>query len=127
MAKKPMVTTNTTLIKIDKILISLSKGSSIDKACKEADIERSTFYNWKNNSEENAAKYYQIIDSRTLVVEDALYKNAVGGNTVAQIFWLKNRAHDRWKDRVDGSHQIDLTLKGEAVVENILSHLGIKG
>ena len=27
-----------------------------------------------------------------------LYRNALAGNTTAQIFWLKNRRPDRWRD-----------------------------
>jgi hypothetical protein len=31
-------------------------------------------------------------------VEESLYRNALAGNTAAQIFWLKNRRPDRWRD-----------------------------
>ena len=31
-------------------------------------------------------------------VVDSLYKNALGGNVTAQIFWLKNRRPDQWRD-----------------------------
>ena len=31
-------------------------------------------------------------------VEDALFSNALNGNKTAQIFFLKNRAPERWKD-----------------------------
>jgi hypothetical protein len=30
--------------------------------------------------------------------EESLYRNALAGNTTAQIFWLKNRRPDRWRD-----------------------------
>jgi hypothetical protein len=36
-------------------------------------------------------------------VVGALYKNAVGGNVTAQIFWLKNRRKEDWRDKVDHS------------------------
>lgn len=32
-------------------------------------------------------------------VESALLKNAMNGDTTAQIFWLKNRRPDKWRDR----------------------------
>ena len=32
-------------------------------------------------------------------VEQALLKKAMGGDTVACIFWLKNRRPDKWRDR----------------------------
>ena len=31
-------------------------------------------------------------------VEESLYRNALAGNTTAQIFWSKNRRPDRWRD-----------------------------
>lgn len=34
-------------------------------------------------------------------VENALYKNAMTGNVTAQIFWLKNRKKENWKDKVE--------------------------
>lgn len=41
-------------------------------------------------------------------MEDALYASGVKGNVAAQIFWLKNRAKDRWSDRT--THEIALEL-----------------
>ena len=39
-------------------------------------------------------------DTRRInTVEDALFKSAIEGNTTAQIFFLTNRAPDKWKDR----------------------------
>lgn len=34
-------------------------------------------------------------------VENALYESAVKGNLGAQVFFLKNRASDRWKDKTE--------------------------
>jgi hypothetical protein len=31
-------------------------------------------------------------------VEESLYRNALAGNTTAQIFWLKNRRPSEWRD-----------------------------
>lgn len=33
------------------------------------------------------------------MVENALFKSAMEGNTTAQIFWLKNRRPARWRDK----------------------------
>lgn len=38
----------------------------------------------------------EIVD---YAVENALLKSALGGNTTAQIYWLKNRRPDKWRDR----------------------------
>jgi hypothetical protein len=34
-------------------------------------------------------------------VENALYESAIKGNLGAQVFFLKNRAADRWKDKTE--------------------------
>lgn len=38
----------------------------------------------------------EIVD---YAVENALLKNALGGDTTAQIFWLKNRKPKQWRDK----------------------------
>jgi hypothetical protein len=39
-------------------------------------------------------------------VSNSLYENALGGNVTAQIFYLKNRDPDNWRDRFE--NQIDV-------------------
>ena len=34
-------------------------------------------------------------------VENALLKSALEGNTTAQIFWLKNRKKEQWREKVE--------------------------
>lgn len=34
-------------------------------------------------------------------VENALLKNALSGNVTAQIFWLKNRKKEQWREKVE--------------------------
>lgn len=83
----------------EAILESFAKGASVVKACNEANITWNTFYKWRRSYKRFDKKVVDVLNSRTQVVEDALFKSALGGNVVAQIFWLKNRASDRWKDR----------------------------
>ncbi len=46
----------------------------------------------------------EVIDYQ---VENALLNNALNGNTTAQIFWLKNRKPEKWKDKVDVENKQD--------------------
>ncbi len=61
----------------------------------------------KGMAKNTLRKYYRdVLTTGSLVatakVTESLYNNAVkNGNVTAQIFWLKNRAPDRWQDRVE--------------------------
>lgn len=64
-------------------------------------IGRTTLYEWEQK-EPNIANVLKR--SREIVdfeVENALYKSAMNGNVTAQIFWLKNRRKEQWRDKVE--------------------------
>lgn len=64
-------------------------------------IGRTTLYEWEQK-EPNIANVLkrnrEIVDFE---VENALYKSAMSGNVTAQIFWLKNRRKEQWRDKVE--------------------------
>ena len=58
-----------------------------------------TLYEWKNKYSdicEALKKGKEVVDYQ---VENALLQSALDGNTTAQIFWLKNRRPDKWRDK----------------------------
>ena len=64
-------------------------------------INVKTLYEWKNKNSEicNVLK-----DGREVVdyqVENALLQNALSGNVTAQIFWLKNRKKNEWREKIE--------------------------
>lgn len=75
-------------------------GLSMEQIAKNVGVAKKTLYEWqrKESSISNALKKgKEVVDFE---VENALYKNAMSGNVTAQIFWLKNRMADNWKDKV---------------------------
>lgn len=90
-------------------LQSLKSGVTIKDASDAAGIDRTTVWLWRKKWKGFNNKIFSIIDSRTQTVEDALYGSALSGNVAAQIFWLKNRAKDRWKDKFEQ----EVKIKGE--------------
>jgi hypothetical protein len=58
-------------------------------------------------------------------IANALYENALDGNTTAQIFFLKNRAPNEWKDRVpEGTNsdavapqRVEVIVKGATLAD----------
>lgn len=104
-------------------------GLTNEQIAKNVGINPKTLYDWMNKKDpirEALRKGKEIVDFE---VENALYKRALGytitineqkldkdgfvhdlkrdvhipGDTVAQIFWLKNRKTKQWKDKVETS------------------------
>lgn len=73
-------------------------------------ISAKTLYEWKNKHSEiceSIKKGKEIVDYE---VENALYKAAMSGNVTAQIYWLKNRCPDKWREKQsDTDKQIIIT------------------
>ena len=91
-------------------LLSLERGVSVLKASKEAGIDYKTIWRWRRDDEGFNDKVMAILDSRIMIVEDALFLNAAKGNLGAQIFYLKNRSQGRWKDKTE--EDVNLNVKG---------------
>lgn len=76
-------------------------------------VAYSTLRKWRDTYEALSAalkKGKEVVDFE---VENALFRNAIGGDTTAQIFWLKNRRPGKWRDKqnIEVSRPIDDTIK----------------
>lgn len=74
-------------------------GLTDEQIAKNIGITVSTFYEWKkkySEISESLKKGKAVVDYQ---VENALLSSALEGNTTAQIFWLKNRRPDKWRDK----------------------------
>ena len=65
---------------------------------------------WARDGFNALKKGKEVVDFE---VENALFKNAINGDTTAQIFWLKNRRPDKWRDKqnIELSKPLDDTAK----------------
>jgi len=74
-------------------------------------ISRDLFFKSKRNSEyfHDAIKRGQ--SKAISLVSNALFENAMSGNVVSQIFWLKNRAPSEWQDTVNQKHTVEAVGK----------------
>lgn len=52
-------------------------------------------------------------------VENALLKSALEGNTTAQIFWLKNRRKQQWRDKIEYETNTDELNKVKELLSKI--------
>lgn len=81
-------------------------------------IGYSTLQTWKSkyqDIQDTLKKGKEVIDFQ---VENALLSSALEGNTTAQIFWLKNRRPDKWRDKQkddnDTDKRITVVLEGDS-------------
>lgn len=84
-------------------------------------ITAKTLYVWKNehsNICEALKKGKEVIDYQ---VENALLKKALDGDTTAQIFWLKNRRPDKWRDKPEVPGDSDGLKRAKELLEGISS------
>ena len=85
-------------------------GLSNEKIAKNIGVNISTFYAWQKKHEEFSEVLKKSKEVADFEVENALYKSALEGNTTAQIFWLKNRMPDKWRDKQDLEVSGDLSI-----------------
>lgn len=74
-------------------------GLTDEQIAKNMGITAKTLWEWKKRYDNicNALKKgKEVVDYQ---VENALLSSALDGNTTAQIFWLKNRRPDKWRDK----------------------------
>lgn len=87
-------------------------GLTDEQIAKNMGISRKTLAEWKkqySDISDTLKKGKEVVDYE---VENALLKSALDGNTTAQIFWLKNRRPDKWRDKppVDDTHAAENEL-----------------
>ena len=70
-------------------------------------ISRDTFFKSKRNSEYFSDAIKRGQSKAISLVSNALFENAMSGNAVSQIFWLKNRAPDQWADTIQNKFTIE--------------------
>lgn len=94
-------------------------GLSDAQIARNIGIGRTTFYKWKNEHVEFANALILSKEVADREIENALYKAAKKGNITAQIFWLKNRKPDEWRDKREPDLSSDLLAKVDEVTVKI--------
>ena len=86
-------------------------GLTDEQIAENIGITATTLYEWKNRFPEISEalkKGKEVVDYQ---VENALLNKALGGDTAAQIFWLKNRRPDKWRDKPVEKTDVDDEVK----------------
>jgi len=102
-----------------RFIAALTAQGTVLHACKAAGISRQTAYRWHREDLEFACLWDEAMDNAVDAVESTIYQQAIGGNTLAAIFYLK--AHRPiYRDRLN----IDIEqVKSE--IQERMAQLGI--
>ena len=82
-------------------------------------ITAKTLYEWKNKYGEICESLKKGKEVVNYQVENALLRNALEGNVTAQIFWLKNRRPDKWRDKPETPADTELLNKAAQVLGGV--------
>ena len=113
---QPSITDWGTVEKLQLLEEWSTQGLYIKDIAAKMGISVTTVYDWMNKDPKIAASIKKGRDKSIDMVENALFKSAINGNVTAMIFYLKNRAPERYKDRVDNNintNNMNIKLKIE--------------
>lgn len=94
-------------------------GNTDEQIAKKIGINISTLYDWKNKFSEISKSLKRGKEVVDYEVENALLENALGGNITAQIFWLKNRRPDKWRDKPIDNTESGLSAEDDALTTSL--------
>lgn len=80
-------------------------GLTNNQIAEKIGISKQTFYDWLKKYPDLSDSLKENKDVVDRKVENALLKNALNGNVTAQIFWLKNRKPNEWREKRDDVQQ----------------------
>ena len=90
-------------------------------------ISRSTLSEYKVKYKDIADTLKKGKDVVDIQVENALLKSALEGSNTAQIFWLKNRRPDRWREKRDVDVDTSQLEKLDKILEGVAQDADING
>lgn len=82
-------------------------GLTDEQLAEQCRISVSTLYAWKNSYPEISEALKRGKEVVDYQVEKALLQKALCGDVTAQIFWLKNRKPDKWRDKPEKVERSD--------------------
>ena len=102
-----------------KFIAALTSHGTVYHAAQAAGISRQTAYRWQREDPEFAEQWDEAHENAVDAVESSIYQQAIGGNTLAAIFYLK--AHRPiYRDRLN----IDVEQVKSEIQERV-AQLGI--
>ena len=96
-------------------------GLTYEQIANNIGIDVTTLREWRKKESTistSLKKGREVVDFE---VENALLKNALDGNVTAQIFWLKNRKKNEWREKIEiptNPHELNKVEELLSKIEN---------
>ena len=110
MATKKKVGRKRIYLDPEKVRRLAAQGLSQKQISRSLGVSWNTLNRNRKRSKDFNAAYEQGVAEGLSNVTNSLYEQALDGNTTASIFFLKNRDENRWRDRVETTHDHQLSL-----------------
>ena len=104
------------LPRLEEIKDWARNGATDEQIYKKLRISKQAFYDYQKRYPDflDILKYSK--DYCDAQVENALYQKAIKGDTLAQIFWLKNRRPNKWREKVESVQEDTKSKLDELIV-----------
>lgn len=119
---KPKERESTKLKKAVFLDVYANTMGTITLACQKADIDRTTYYAWKNTDGEFAAKLIEIEKMRADMVDDRIYK-LIQKDDAATIRWYAERTMEKYKSKSHVEHEVS-NIDFSDMVDEIIDEMG---
>ena len=110
MATKKKVGRKRIYLDPEKVRRLAAQGLSQKQISRSLGVSWNTLNRNRKRSKDFNAAYELGVAEGLSNVTNSLYEQALEGNTTASIFFLKNRDENRWRDRVETTHDHQLSL-----------------
>lgn len=85
--------------RLEEIKDWVRNGATDEEVARKLGISQRSFYEYQKEFLQFSQSLKETKEKVDSEVENALLQNALKGNTTAQIFWLKNRRPDKWREK----------------------------
>lgn len=111
------------LPRFDEIASWVKQGATDEDIYRRLGIGKQTFYDYKNRHADFADLLKKNYEYCTDQVENALFQKALKGNVIAQIFWLKNRRPDKWREAPTPEEKENPNEKLDELIASLDKHV----
>ena len=82
---------------VHQVAAGLREGKTLRAACEDVGVSPGDALARASRNRRLGVRLAEAMETRTALVEDALYETAMKGNVTAQALFLCNRAPERWR------------------------------